>query len=77
MSICAHVPSPKPKLLPIHDVFAFNAVSARAATLTNPAASAAAHANTANQLLNVKRGKVGPPVNAALGHEPARRYKSQ
>src|SRR3981189_3966016 len=31
MFICVHVPSPKPKVLPIHDVFAFNAVSANAA----------------------------------------------
>jgi hypothetical protein len=58
--------------LPIHEVFAFNAVSAQAVKLTDPAASPAAHANTASQLLNVKRSKVDPPVSAALGHEPAR-----
>src|SRR4051794_40542976 len=76
MLICAHVPSPKPKLLPIHDVFAFNRVSAQAVKLDDPAASPATHANTASLLLNGKRGKVGPPVNAALGREPAR-VKSQ
>jgi hypothetical protein len=58
--------------LPIHEVFAFNAVSAQAVTLTDAAASPAAHADTASQLLNVKRDKVDPPVSAALGHEPAR-----
>jgi hypothetical protein len=57
--------------LPIHDVFAFNAVSALAVQLTDPAANPATHGNTASQLLNVKRRKVGPPVNAAFGHERA------
>ncbi|MFM0644333.1 hypothetical protein PQR14_08360 [Paraburkholderia bryophila] len=51
--------------MPIHEVFAFNAVSAPAVTLSDAAAKPVAQASTANQLLNVKRRKVFPPVSAA------------
>ncbi|WP_244146887.1 hypothetical protein [Paraburkholderia bryophila] len=51
--------------MPIHEVFAFNAVSAPAVTPNDAAANPVAQASTANLLLNVKRGKVFPPVNAA------------
>jgi hypothetical protein len=49
--ICVHVPSPKPKVLPIQEVFAFSAVSAEAT-------QAAKESQTTSSFAKLRRAKV-------------------